>query len=98
MKFIFDTFHTIKLFQISIITKLGYIFKCPVLGQCPVSPLVHLLILGRFVKFVCYVREYDIDFQSGWSEDQRSGGKASGAAACGIAVFAWVVRLQGEVS
>ena len=63
-----------------------------------VSPLVHLLILGRFVQFVCYDREYDIDFQGGWSEDQRSGGKASGTATCGIAVFALVVRLQGEIS
>ena len=47
---------------------------CPVLSQCPVSPLVYLLIWRRFVKFVCYDREYDIDFPSGWSEDRRSGG------------------------
>ena len=64
----------------------------------PERSLVHLLILGRCGKFVCYDREYDIDFQGGWSEDQRSGGKASGAAACGIAVFAWIVWMQGEIS
>ena len=43
-------------------------------SQCPVSPLVYLLISCKFAKFVCYDREYDIDFPSGWSEDRRCGG------------------------